>query len=280
MTACWAIGTGYVGALGPLITSATVPLSVQFDCTISEFISGTNGGLLVAIGLFAIISNATSVVIGKRPIYFLGNLLCAVSCFWCAYAQNLTSLTAARVIQGFGIAPMETLVGPTISDYHHVHTRGQMIALFNFGVLGGINLASPIAGVILDKAGIKTCFNAAGGFGIFLLVLCFFFMPETSFHRSSALSIDTGSTDNLHQAVEVEAREKETTLATQVSNVDETVAHQGLGKRQPFLKDLRIFVPSYPDQTNCRATEDAIAHSSSLSDPFEWLDHLLSFGLV
>jgi MFS family permease len=268
MTASWAIGTGYVGALGPLITSATVPLSVQYNCTISEFIAGTNGGLLVAIGIFAIISNATSVVVGKRPIYFLGNLLCAASCFWCAYATNLKSLTAARVIQGFGIAPFETLTGPTISDYHHVHTRGQMIALFNFGVLGGINLASPIAGVILDKAGIKTCFNAAGGFGVFLLIFCFFFMPETSFHRSSALSIDTGSTDNLHAAVEVEAREKETTLASQVSNVDESASRQNLGKRQSFWKDLRIFVISILNQTNCRATEDTIAHLLSLLDPF------------
>ena len=122
VTIAWILGTGYVGALGPLITSATVPLSVQFNCTISQFIYGTNGGLIVAIGCGGIIGNTLSVVIGRRPIYLIGNLCCAVSCFWCAYATNLQSLTAGRVIQGFGIAAFEALVPPTISDYNFVHT--------------------------------------------------------------------------------------------------------------------------------------------------------------
>jgi MFS family permease len=252
------LGTGYVGALGPLITSATVPLSIQFNCTISEFISGTNGGLIVAIGLFGLLGNAASVVIGKRPIYTLGNILCAASCFWCAYASNLKSLTAARVIQGFGIAPFEILVPPTITDYHHVHTRGIMMSLFNFGVLGGINLASPIAGPLIDHLGLTACFNIAGGFGIFLTIFCFIFMPETSFHRSSALAIDSGSHDNLHKAVEEEEQEKAQTA--EISQVDSETAqpHQLVGKRQPFMKDLSLWVNTCTNNTNSRATEDTI----------------------
>ena len=79
-----------------------------------------------------------------------------------------------------------------------------MMSLFNFGVLGGINLASPIAGAIIDHLGLTACFNIAGGFGTFLTIFCFLFMPETSFHRSAALTIDSGSQDNLHKAVEEE----------------------------------------------------------------------------
>ena len=236
------MGTGFVGALGPLITSATVPLTIQFNCTISEFISGTNGGLIIAIGLFGLIGNAASVVIGKRPIYLIGNILCAASCFWCAYASNLKSLTAARVIQGFGIAPFEILVPPTIVDYHHVHTRGIMMSLFNFGVLGGINLASPIAGAIIDNLGLTTCFNIAGGFGVFLLIFCFFFMPETAFHRSSALAIDSGSHDNLHNAVEVEEQEKAHTAEITQVDTETGPTHQLIGKRQSFWKDLKPIV--------------------------------------
>src|SRR5271170_1378191 len=242
VTIAWVLGTGYVGALGPLITSATVPLSIQFNCTISQFISGTNGGLIVAIGCGGIIGNALSVVIGRRPVYFVGNLLCAGTCFWCAYASSLESLTAARVLQGFGIAPFECLVPPTISDYNFVHTRGIMMALFNFGVLGGINLASPIAGAIIQNAGLATCFNVAGGFGIFLTIFCFFFMPETAFHRSAALAIDTGSHYNLHKAVEEEEIEK--VAAAQVTQVDSEggQTRQLVGKRQPYYKDLRLWV--------------------------------------
>jgi MFS family permease len=280
VTFSWVLGTGYVGALGPLITSATVPLSIQFNCTISEFISGTNGGLIVAIGLFGIIGNAMSVVVGKRPVYTLGNILCAVSCFWCAYATNLKSLTAARVIQGFGIAPFEILVPPSISDYHFVHTRGIMMSLFNFGVLGGINLASPIAGGIIDNLGLTACFNIAGGFGIFLTIFCFLFMPETSFHRSSALAIDAGSHDNLHKAVEAEDQEKaQASEVVQVDSETGAATQTVVGKRQSFWKDLRIFVTSFAEVSNNRVIGDTTIYFSWLFDHSVSLRLPSSFGL-
>ncbi len=113
----WVLGTGYVGALGPLITSATVPLSIQFNCTIAEFISGTNGGLIVAIGLFGFLGNAASVVVGKRPVYFLGNILCAASGFWCAYATNLKSLTSGSCYSSLRHRPFRD---PRPSYYHRL----------------------------------------------------------------------------------------------------------------------------------------------------------------
>ena len=70
-------------------------------------------------------------------------------------------------------------------------------------------------------------------------------MPETAFHRSAALAIDTGSRDNLHKAVEEEEIEK--VAAAQVSQVDSEggQTHQLIGKRQPYYKDLRLWVRSF-----------------------------------
>lgn len=42
------------------------------------------------------------------------------------------------------MAPMEALVPASIADIWFVHERGYRTAIFNLGVLGGINLASPI----------------------------------------------------------------------------------------------------------------------------------------
>lgn len=67
-----------------------------------------------------------------------------VSCFWAAESQSFGSLAAARAVQGFCMAPMEALVPATIADIWFVHERGFQSAVFNLGVLGGINLASPI----------------------------------------------------------------------------------------------------------------------------------------
>ena len=76
-----------------------------------------------------------------------------------------------------------------------VHERGYRSAIFNLGVLGGINLATPIAGAIIQASSYKVAFNAMGGaFGL-ALIMIFFWMPETAFVRTGAVNLDTGSND-------------------------------------------------------------------------------------
>lgn len=82
--------------------------------------------------------------IGKRPVYLATSIGLMVTCFWVAAAKSFGSLVAARAIQGFCIAPMEALVPASIGDIWFVHERGFRNAIFNLGVLGGINLAAPI----------------------------------------------------------------------------------------------------------------------------------------
>lgn len=82
--------------------------------------------------------------IGKRPVYIATSIGLMVSCFWAAVATSFESLAAARAVQGFCMAPMEALVPATIADIWFVHERGFQSSVFNLGVLGGINLASPI----------------------------------------------------------------------------------------------------------------------------------------
>lgn len=96
-----------------------------------------------------------------------------------------------------------------------MHERGFRTAIFNLGVLGGINLATPIgvsdesrriqyassftnlymyvsAGGIIEYGSYKIALHSIGGaFGL-MFFLVFFFMPETAFHREGALNIDTG----------------------------------------------------------------------------------------
>jgi len=42
------------------------------------------------------------------------------------------------------LAPFEALIPASIADIWFVHERGFRAAIFNLGVLGGINLAGPI----------------------------------------------------------------------------------------------------------------------------------------
>lgn len=137
-------GCGCVGAVGPLLTSALLPLSEEFGIPLQHFSLGLQGSCIAAIAGSSLICNSLAVKLGKRPVYIATAIGLMVTCFWAAESRSFGSLAAARAIQGFCMAPMEALVPATIADIWFVHERGFQSAVFNLGVLGGINLASPI----------------------------------------------------------------------------------------------------------------------------------------
>lgn len=96
--------------------AAFVPLAIQFDVDLSTFIAGVQGGLIVAIAFGSLICNSLAVKFGKRPIYLITTLGLTVTCFWCAVAKSFVSLVAARVVQGFCMGPLESLVPGSIGD--------------------------------------------------------------------------------------------------------------------------------------------------------------------
>jgi len=102
------------------------------------------------------------------------------------------------------MAPMEALIPASIGDVWYVHERGFRSAIFNLGVLGGINLASPIAGTIIQDYGWKASFWIMGGFFGAQTLLVFFFMPESAYHRPDVLNLDLGSHENVAYALKYE----------------------------------------------------------------------------
>ena len=127
-----------------MLTAALAPLAEQFDIPLQQFTLGLQGSCIVAIAVSSLVCNTLAVKIGKRPVYIVTSILLMISCFWAAASKSFGSLAAARAVQGFAMAPMEALVPASIADIWFVHERGFQSAVFNLGVLGGINLASPI----------------------------------------------------------------------------------------------------------------------------------------
>lgn len=83
---------------------------------LNTFISGVQGGMIVAIAVGSLLFNSLAVKYGKRPIYLFTSLGLMVTCFWSAAATNFTSLVASRVVCGFCMAPMEALIPASIAD--------------------------------------------------------------------------------------------------------------------------------------------------------------------
>lgn len=218
-TIAFAFSCGAVGAVGPLLSPAFVQLAAEFDVSLSTFIQGVQGGVIVAIAFGSLIWNALAVKYGKRPVYLITTLGLMVTCFWSAAAKSFGSLVAARVIQGFCMGPLEALIPASIADVWFVHERGYRSAIFNLGVLGGINLAAPITGGIIQASSWKVAFYAMGAaFGI-AFIMIFFWMPETAYVRTGVVNLDTGSNNVMTEltithkldASHVEAEEKNAT---------------------------------------------------------------------
>ena len=191
-------------AVGPLLTSAFVELATLFDVSVSRFASSINGSLIMCIAGGSVIFNSLAVVYGKRPVYLITSVLLMVTSFWSAGSKSFSSLTAARCVQGFAMAPMEALIPASIGDVWFVHERGFRSAIFNLGVLGGINLASPIAGTIIQNYGWEVSFWIMGAFFAVQCILVFFFMPESAYHRADVLNLDLGSHENVNDALKYE----------------------------------------------------------------------------
>lgn len=131
-------------AVGPLLGAAFVPLAEQFGVSLNTFVSGVQGGTIAAIAVGSLVFNCIAVKYGKRPVYLITTIGMMVACFWGAAAKSFASLVASRVLIGLCMGPFEALVPASIGDVWFVHERGLRTAIFNLGVLGGINLATPI----------------------------------------------------------------------------------------------------------------------------------------
>ncbi|KAL4865809.1 hypothetical protein BDV12DRAFT_210910 [Aspergillus spectabilis] len=185
-------GCGCTGAVGPLLGAAFVPLAEDFGVPLNTFVSGVQGSTIVSIAVGSLVFNCLAVKYGKRPVFLITTLGMMVSCFWAAAAKSFASLVAARVVCGLCMGPFEALVPASIADVWFVHERGFRTAIFNLGVLGGINLATPIAGAVIEYGDYQTCLYGMGGAFALTLIMVFFWMPETAYPRTDALSIDTG----------------------------------------------------------------------------------------
>jgi MFS family permease len=214
----FAYGCGCVGAVGPLLGAAFVPLAKEWDTDLTTFISGAQGGVIATIAGGSLLWNTLAVKYGKRPVYLITSVGLAVTCFWAAAANTFGNFVAARVVQGLCMSPMEALIPASIADIWFVHERGYRTAIFNLGVLGGINLATPIAGAIIEASNWRVCMNAMGGAFVLQLILTFLFMPESAFDRTGTINIDTGKknvvTDKMIDSEHVEQDEKNATSTT------------------------------------------------------------------
>lgn len=135
----------------------------------------------------------------------------------------------ARIFQGIGAAPYETLLNATVGDLYFVHQRGKRMAVTNLAVFGGAFMTPVLVGKITHTLGWEWTFYFETIFCAACLPAIVFLVPETSFRRSANFNTD------LHTDID-DARE---------TNLESRHAHQPQNEKYPSQdRDTLTLTPS------------------------------------
>ena len=91
------------------ILPATLILAQVFNQSLTE-VSNSTGSHVMAIGCMTFFTSAAAKKWGKRPVFLASVTTMVLACVWGAASQSWGSYYTARVFQGLGVAPVETLV--------------------------------------------------------------------------------------------------------------------------------------------------------------------------
>ena len=182
--ACWYV----FFASGPSSALAPAMLIMEQDLNISlADLNAGNGYLYLFYGLGCLFWQPVAMAYGRRFVLIVSLLLGGVVCnIWLVHVTNSTGLYYAnRILMGFFLAPVETLVETVVTDIFFAHERGFYLAFYVF-FLGSSSTFCPMAaGFVTSSQGWRwipywfAIFSAVGAVG------CFFMLEETMYHRAT-----------------------------------------------------------------------------------------------
>ncbi|KOS18671.1 putative MFS-type transporter [Escovopsis weberi] len=234
-TLCWA---GILAtSLGPILAANTVTLSRLFSKTFTR-IALLTGYSLLGAGAAAVFFVPSGRVWGKRHLFLLGMILVIASSVWAGAAGvHYESLLAARVIQGVGLAPFESLLNAAIGDLYFVHERGVRMAFTNLAVFGGAFFTPILVGKITHTLGWEWTFYFVAIFTGATLPAVFLLCPETSYRRDTKLDTDVNVADSDADAAgtAVESTHVEAKAPTGSLPADKPAEEEIVARRRGFV---------------------------------------------
>ncbi|KAG6003961.1 hypothetical protein E4U21_001541 [Claviceps maximensis] len=222
-------------ALGAILASNTLVLSAWYTEKLPH-IAGLTGYYLLGAGCAAIFFVPSGRIWGKRHLFLLGIIIVILSSIWGGLAGNFNqskdpelaflqsgpqrnhyrSLIAARVFQGVGTAPFESLLNAAVGDLYCVHQRGIRMAFTNLAVFGGAFFTPVVVGKITHTIGWQWTFYLVAIFSAAVFPAVFLFCPETAYRREAKYNIDA--------VVEEEQENEKLATASSSPNLDSTAA--------------------------------------------------------
>ncbi|KAG5927279.1 hypothetical protein E4U42_002395 [Claviceps africana] len=196
-------------ALGAILASNTLVISAWYTERLPN-VAGLTGYYLLGAGCAAVFFVPSGRIWGKRHLFLLGIIIVILSSAWAGAAGNFDqskdpefsylqsdaqrdhyrSLSAARVFQGVGTAPFESLLNAAVGDLYCVHQRGIRMAFTNLAVFGGAFFTPVVVGKITHTIGWQWTFYLVAIFSAAVFPAVFLFCPETAYRREARYNTD------------------------------------------------------------------------------------------
>jgi MFS family permease len=239
-------------ALGSILAANTVTISRLFSKTFTQ-VALLTGYYLLGAGGAAIFFVPSARIWGKRHLFILGLILVIASSAWAgSVGTSYGSLLAARVVQGVGTAPYESLLNAAVGDLYLVHQRGVRMAFANLAVFGSAFFSPIVVGKITHELSVGWTFNFVAIFAAAALPALVLFAPEVAYRRDDRLNTDINAS-----SVHAKERMQETAEPAEAhgaepeqprrgfvlfptSNALQPIGHAGTPK-QTFVESLSLF---------------------------------------
>ncbi|KEY70079.1 hypothetical protein S7711_07863 [Stachybotrys chartarum IBT 7711] len=177
-------------ALGPILAANTITISRLLSQNLTR-VALLTGYFLLGAGAAAIFFVPSARIWGKRHLFLIGICIIVASSAWAgSIGTNYGSLVGARILQGVGAAPFESLLNAAVGDLYFVHQRGVRMAFTNLAVFGGAFFTPILVGRITHSLGWWWTFYFVSIFMAATLPAVFFFCPETAYRRAANLNTD------------------------------------------------------------------------------------------
>ncbi|CAI2162454.1 10790_t:CDS:2 [Funneliformis geosporum] len=188
----------YAGMITGISSSMLYPAlsNIREEFDINEFLANILVSIyLVFLGIsplgWASYSDAFST---RRKVYLTSYVLYVSASLACAWSNSIWLLIAMRGIQSCGSSSVQSVSAGVISDIFIPSERGSAYGIFYAGYLAGQMIGPIFGGTVNQFLGWRWIFGICTILGGILVILTFFFLPETFYNRQFEETLPTTMT--------------------------------------------------------------------------------------